>query len=158
MTRTEITQTEISKGFPILIVEQIICAIDSIMAKLEFVIGTERLDIICKRPQIFPFMISTYRHLRLATFNRLRRTVQHVEFRAFNVEFDVVDAWQIFPQNVSVEVDEFRRQRAVWVFTTAGTCPNIRRFIFLIAQAEIFNGKGIAPPPISFSARFRQFL
>ena len=157
MTRTEITQAEISKSFPVLIVEQIICAIDSVMAELEFVIGTERLDVTCKRPQIFGTMISTNRHLRLPTSDCLRRAVQHFEFRAFNVELDIIDAWQIFPQNVSVEIDKFCRQRAVWIFATAGGSGTIRRLAFLIAQAEIFNGKGAAPP-ISFSARFRQFL
>lgn len=103
------------------------------MAEFEFVIGTERFNIIGKRPQIVAFMISTNSHLGFVTSNCFSRAAQHVEFRTFNVELDIIDARQIFSRNVSIEVDEFCRQRTVRVFATSGSSRTIRRLTFLIA-------------------------
>lgn len=76
------------------------------MAEGEFVIETQRFYVRQERPQIFVLVISTDRHFGFATDDSFRRAVEHVEFCAFDVELDIVDARQIFSCNVSVQVNE----------------------------------------------------
>lgn len=133
ITGTKITQSETSKNLALLVIKQIIRAINPVMAEFEFVIGTERFNIVGKRPQIVAFMVSTNRHLGFVTSNCFRRATHHIEFRAFNVELDIINTRQVFSRNVSIEVNEFCRQRTVRVFATSGSSRTIRRLTFLIA-------------------------
>ena len=83
-------------------------------------------------------MISTNSHFGFTTSNCLRRAVKHIEFCAFNVEFNVIDTRQIFSRNGSIQVNELRRQVAVQISTRCCAFFKIGFFAFSIAQAEVF--------------------
>lgn len=83
---------EVTEELARLIRVQIFADIDAVMAEGEFVIWTERLDILLQHPEIFWFVVGADGHARLPAGDSERCAMKCIELCAFNVHFDEIDA------------------------------------------------------------------